>query len=36
MKFLIGVIVGILVADIGVMRIAQALQQVVDFIKTLV
>ena len=34
MKFLIGFIVGILVADVGVMRIAQALQSVVDFIKS--
>jgi len=36
MKFFIGFICGILVAEIGVMRIAQALQEFVDYVKSFV
>jgi len=36
MRFLIGVVVGILIGEVGLMRIAEALQNVVDMIKSLV
>jgi hypothetical protein len=36
MRFLFGFIVGILVSEIGVHRIAQALQQFVDHVKSFV
>ena len=36
MRFLIGVVVGILLAEIGPMRIALALQNFVDYIKSFV
>jgi hypothetical protein len=36
MKFFTGIIVGILIGEVGLVRIAQALQTVVDTLKTLV
>jgi hypothetical protein len=36
MRFLVGVVVGILIGEVGLVRIAQALQGVVDTLKTLV
>ena len=36
MRFLVGIIVGILIGEVGLVRIAQALQSVVDMIKSLV
>jgi hypothetical protein len=36
MKFLLGVVVGILIGEVGLVRIAQALQSVVNTLKTLV
>jgi len=36
MRFLVGVVVGILIGEVGLVRIAQSLQSVVDTLKTLV
>ena len=36
MRFLFGIIVGIIVGEVGLVRIAQLLQHAVDFIKSLV
>jgi hypothetical protein len=36
MRFLLGIIVGILIGEVGLVRIAEALQSVVDTLKTLV
>jgi hypothetical protein len=36
MRFLVGIVVGILIGEVGLVRIAQALQTVVDTLKTLV
>jgi len=36
MRFLVGVIVGILIGEVGLVRIAEAIQSVVDTLKTLV
>ena len=36
MRFLVGVVVGVIVGEVGVDRIAHSLQSVIDFIKSLV
>ena len=36
MRFFFGFIVGIIVSEIGMMRIAQTLQQFVDYVKSFV
>ena len=36
MKFLIGIVVGIIVSEIGMESIAHSIQSVIDFIKSLV
>ena len=36
MRFLVGVIVGVIVGELGVERVAHSLQAVIDFIKSLV
>lgn len=36
MRILIGIVIGIIIAEVGVVRIAQALQHVVDMIKSFV
>jgi len=36
MRFFLGFIAGIIIAEIGMMRIAQALQQFVDYVKSFV
>jgi len=36
MRFFLGFITGIIIAEIGMMRIAQALQQFVDYVKSFV
>ena len=36
MRILIGIVLGILIGEVGLVRIAEALQSVVDIIKSLV
>jgi len=36
MRFLLGIVVGILIGEVGLVRIAEALQSVVEMLKSLV
>jgi hypothetical protein len=36
MRFLLGIVVGILIGEVGLLRIAEALQSVVEMLKSLV
>jgi hypothetical protein len=36
MRFLVGIVVGILIGEVGLLRIAEALQSVVEMLKSLV
>jgi hypothetical protein len=36
MRFLLGIVVGILIGEVGLLRIAEALQSVVEMLKSLI